>query len=153
MVEEQKQIRQAWVVFTNHTCLPWLKIFKRDFRHCFVIINDGTHWISIDPMAHYMDVVVHEVSASFDLPSWLVGRGHHVARAHVNADLKTPAPWMVFTCVEACKRVLGIHNRFIVTPWQLFKFLRQPQGQDKCHGTRRLVSIFQIFKKESYYYG
>lgn len=153
-MEECKKVKQAWVVFTNHTCLPWLKIFKQDFRHCFVIMNDGTHWISVDPMAHYMDVVVYEVPATFDLPMWLVGRGHAVARAQIKDDLKKRAPWMVFTCVEACKRILGIHNRFIITPWQLFQFLRQPQEKPEQAGLACFVSrFFRPFKKEHYHYG
>ena len=38
---------------------------------------------------------------------------------------KTAAPWGPFTCVEAVKRVLGVRARFILTPWRLYKFLRE----------------------------
>ena len=38
-------------------------------------------------------------------------------------DITKPAPFMLFTCVEAVKRVLGIHRRGIVTPWQLYRHL------------------------------
>jgi len=33
------------------------------------------------------------------------------------------APWMPHTCVEAVKRVIGLHARFIITPWQLYRHL------------------------------
>ena len=41
----------------------------------------------------------------------------------VNRLHKRPAPLMVFTCVEAVKRVLGLHRRLVFTPWQLYRHL------------------------------
>ena len=120
--------RQAWVVFTNQTELPWLRGFKKGFRHCFILINDGEQWISIDPMANYMDVIVHHVPCEFDLPAWLEGRGHSVVPARIDTDKNHGAPWMFMTCVEVCKRILGVHKRTIFTPWKLFQYLEQKNG-------------------------
>ncbi len=122
-MNNQIEKRCAWVVFTNQTQLLWLKILKKGFRHCFVIINDGKNWISIDPMSNYTDIAVHNISHDFDLPKWLRSRGHSVIKACLNNNIKKPAPWMFFTCVEACKRILGIHKRSIFTPWQLYRYL------------------------------
>lgn len=115
---------QAWVVFTGQTDMRWLKFLRPGFRHCYVLLNNGKSWISVDPLSNYMDVSVHHtVPANFDLPLWLKDRGHAVMRAPVQRTRKQ-APWMPFTCVEAVKRVLGIHNRFIVTPWQLYRHIK-----------------------------
>ena len=120
-------IPKAWVVFTGKTDLPWLRILKPGFRHCYVLLNDGERWISLDPLSNYMDVSVHHhVPAEFDLPRWLKTRGHTVVRAETQR-IKKEAPWMIFTCVEAVKRTLGIHDRFIFTPWQLYRRLMAPQ--------------------------
>lgn len=116
--------QRAWVIFSNNTDLPWLKVLKQGFRHCSVLINDGTHWVTFDPMSNYTDVVVHNMPANFDLPQWLTDRGHHVVPAQIERP-DVPAPWTVLTCVEAVKRVLGIHHFFIFTPWQLYKYLLQ----------------------------
>ncbi len=116
--------RFAWVVFTNQTDLPWLRILKIGYRHCFIIIRDGEHWVSIDPMANYMDVGLHQVIDGVDLPYWLESQGHQVIQAGLNSNIDKAAPWMFFTCVEACKRVLGIHNRFVFTPYQLYRYLK-----------------------------
>lgn len=119
----------AWVVFTGKTDLPWLRMFKKGFRHCYVLLNDGERWISLDPMSNCMDVSVHHhVSATFDLPAWLRKRGQIIVPAPV-CRIKKEAPWMAFTCVEAVKRVLGLHNRFIVTPWQLYRHLMQTSSE------------------------
>ncbi len=127
--------QQAWIIFTNQTDLPWLSLCKEGFRHCFVLIHDGQNWISVDPMANYMEVVVHSVPIEFDLPAWLEERGNHVIKANITREIKRSAPIMLFTCVEACKRILGIHKRFIFTPWQLYRHLLMEQE----HGHKNSV--------------
>lgn len=117
----------AWVIFSGETDLPWLRILKPGFRHCFVLMHDGKHWISVDPLANHTEVTVHHVPGDFDLPRWLADRGQRVVPAQVCRTRMRLAPVGLFTCVEAVKRVLGLHDGLIVTPWQLFKKLsRQP---------------------------
>ena len=118
--------QEAWVVFSGETDLPWLKILKKGYRHCFVLINDGQRWFSIDPLSAYTEVqVYHHILPSFDLPSWLQSRGYQIIKTSIERQHKRSAPIMVFSCVEVIKRVLGIHKRFIFTPWQLYQFLQQ----------------------------
>lgn len=118
--------QNAWVVFTGETDWPWLRLLRRGFRHCFIIINDGNGWVSLDPLLNHTDVQVYRhLPADFDLPSWLKGRGLLVMRADLDRTKKRPAPLMFFTCVEAVKRVLGLHARFVLTPWQLYRHLQK----------------------------
>jgi hypothetical protein len=118
--------QEAWVVFSGRTDLPWLRFLRPAFRHCFIVLRDGGRWVTVDPMLHHMEVRVHHhLPAEFDLPRWLRGRGQTVVSApSVNPPAK-PAPWRPFTCVEAVKRILGIHRGFILTPWQLYRFLAE----------------------------
>lgn len=116
--------QQAWVVFSGQTEISWLRFLKPGFRHCYVLLNDGERWMSLDPLSHVTEVSVHHhVPVDFDLPTWLMERGNRVVRAPMMRDIKKPAPFMLFTCVEAVKRVLGIHQRSIFTPWQLYRHL------------------------------
>ena len=128
--QTQENIQRAWVVFSGKADLPWLRILRPGFRHCFVLLNDGTHWLSVEPLLTHMEVqIYHTVPADFDLPEWLSRRGQVVVEAPIARHHKKPAPWMVFSCVEVVKRVLGVHKRFIVTPWQLYRYLeRMPQS-------------------------
>ncbi|MEM7679506.1 MAG: hypothetical protein AAF182_00680 [Pseudomonadota bacterium] len=119
ILNEQK----AWVIFSNNTDLPWLKWLRKGFRHCSVLINDGEHWITFDPLSNYTDIVVHSMPSAFDLPLWLEDRGHKVVSAPINR-VKKPAPWTLLTCVESVKRVLGIHKCTVLTPWQLYQYLK-----------------------------
>lgn len=124
LLSSVNEYQKAWVVFSGQTEISWLKFLKPGFRHCYVLINDGERWTSLDPLSHVTEVSVHHhVPADFDLPAWLESRGNRVVKAPMNRDITKPAPFMLFTCVEAVKRVLGIHRRGIVTPWQLYRHL------------------------------
>lgn len=132
---------RAWVVFSGKTDLRFLRILKPGFRHCFVLLNDGNCWVSVDPMSHYTEVLVHQVSSDFDLPRWLERRGHKVVAAPVNHSAKTPAPFGIFSCVEAVKRVLGIHAFAVITPWQLYRHLTKPSEEKEIiHGKSRITA-------------
>lgn len=117
---------KAWVVFSGQADRPWLKFLRPGFRHCFVILHDGHNWLSFDPMLNHIDLQVHNhVPDDFDLPNWLRRRGQRVIAAPVDHSNKNSAPLSLFTCVEAVKRVLGLHRFFILTPWQLYCHLKK----------------------------
>lgn len=115
----------VWVVFSGQTDLSFLKWLKPGFRHCYALIKQGGRWVCVDPMAHHTDVQVYELPEEFDLPQWLRERGMLVIKAPVRRGQGKIAPLMPFTCVEAVKRLLGIHNWLIWTPWQLFEHLEK----------------------------
>lgn len=127
MVKTAKPYQKAWVVFSGQTDLPWLKILKEGYRHCYIILNDGHHWITIDPLSSYMDVSVPDLPSDFNLPLWMKNSGQTVLPAQIR-HIDKQAPWMLFSCVEAVKRVPGIHKRWIITPWQLYRHLQQEQN-------------------------
>lgn len=114
--------QSVWVVFSGQADLKWLRILKPGFRHCYVILNDGEHWISLDPLSGYTEVKVHHIAPDFDLPAWLIARDMIVVQARIAPKCKQ-APIAIHSCVEAVKRVLGLHAPLIVTPYQLYKKL------------------------------
>jgi hypothetical protein len=118
--------QRLWVVFTDQTDLWWLKFLPKGFRHCFVIIHDGKNWITVDPLSNTMEVVVQDVPKEFDLPRWLKEQGHVVLRVRKMPDEAKVAPVMLFSCVEAVKRMIGVRERFILTPRQLYRHLQRP---------------------------
>ena len=127
MTLNAETLPKAWVVFSGKADLPWLNILKPGFRHCFVLLNDGHNWISFDPMANYTELkTYHHLAADFDLPVWLEQRNYLPVPTKIRTPEK-PAPIGFFSCVEAIKRVLGIHDRLILTPHQLYQHLTQKQ--------------------------
>ena len=127
MNRKTKQPPKAWVVFSGQADLPWLKILKEGYRHCYILLNDGKHWVTIDPLSNYMDVCVHDFTLDFNLPLWMKNRGYIIMPAQIR-HIDKQAPWMPFSCVEAVKRVLGIHKKWIFTPWQLYRYLQKEQN-------------------------
>lgn len=118
----QPKPQKAWVVFSGQTDMWWLKCLKPGYRHCYVLINDGEHWLSVDPLSCHTEIIVHHIAPDFDLPDWLRARNFKVVPATMTPQT-SPAPWMVYSCVEAVKRILGLHKFWIITPWQLYKAL------------------------------
>lgn len=116
----------ALVVFCDGTELAWLRLLKPGFRHVFVALRDGPHWVTLDPLSPHMEVVVQDLPPGFDLARWFRDRGLTVVETVPDRSRRTPAPWAPFTCVEAVKRVLGLHAPFILTPWQLYRRLTVP---------------------------
>ena len=114
---------RAWVVFSGQAELWWLRLLRPGFRHCFVALNDGRHWVVVDPLAPFTDVAVLGIGAGYDLPGWFRGLGMIVLPAPMRPGHARPAPWGPFTCVEAVKRVLGLHAPLVLTPWQLYRRL------------------------------
>ena len=119
---------RAWVVFSGQVELRWLRVLRPGFRHCFVALNDGRHWLVVDPLAPFTDVAVLDLPADYDLPDWFRGLGFTVVPARLRRGLTRPAPWGPATCVEAVKRVLGLHAPFVLTPWQLYRRLTRPEA-------------------------
>lgn len=113
---------RAWVVFCKNTDIWWLRFLKKGFRHCFLVLNDGCNWITYDPTSAFTDIVVQKTPMDFDLPKWFSQRGDFVVPTIIEKQKKI-APLSIFTCVEGVKRVLGIHNLWILTPYQLYKYL------------------------------
>jgi hypothetical protein len=115
---------EALVFFgENGSGLWWMRFLKKGFRHCFVALHDGWRWIIVDQLLHRTHVAVPPVDNGFDLAAQLREKGYTVVACEVRTPPLKMAPIAISTCVEGVKRVLGIHNRWIVTPWQLYKKL------------------------------
>lgn len=123
--------RDIWVVFTDHTDLFWLKILKRGFRHCYILMYDGMHWTSYDPLASHTEIMFHhDLPDDFDFIAHVEMMGDIAVPALVKLQGKAIAPPAFFTCVEAVKRILGLHSVLTWTPWQLYKYLTKQNSLD-----------------------
>lgn len=114
----------VYVVFTDQTDLWWLKFLRHGFRHCFVLIRFADIWISVDALAHKTEVMRLDVPDSFSIVGWLESQGDRVIHVPIQPNKATPLCPSLFSCVENVKRILGVRAPFIMTPWQLFKYLK-----------------------------
>ena len=110
-----------YIAFSGKADVRFLRLLKPGFRHCFALIRGQGAWLMVDPMLHKMDVSFAQVPADFDFPAWMRARGYRVLRAPKLQPPRRMALPSPFTCVEAMKRLIGLHDWRVLTPWQLYR--------------------------------
>lgn len=115
---------RAVAVFSGDAGIWWLRLLKPGFRHCFVAVEVQGGWVVVEPMSHYTMVTHLSLPAGFDLAGWYRTRGLAAVEVRVVEPARRAMPWRPYSCVEAAKRVLGVRAGWVLTPWQLFRFLR-----------------------------
>lgn len=110
----------AVVVFVGDTELKCLRWLRAGFRHCFVVVRSGGHWVACDPLCHRTLLVVLPPVPRADLMRLYRRRGYHVLATTTMIPPRVVAPVRPFTCVEAVKRILGLRAPWVFTPWQLY---------------------------------
>lgn len=117
--------RQALVVFSDAVGLWWLRLLRPGFRHCFVALSYADCWVVVDPMSHYTAVAHFPLSQEFDLAAWYRQHGLTVVRIENRSPSKRVILLMPHSCVECVKRILGIRAAWVLTPWQLYRYVNK----------------------------
>ena len=118
---------EVYVAFEDTNCLWWLKFLKPGFRHCYVILVafEKHAVVLLNPRSNRIDVELYtSCNTKKFMTEFARKEGVSLCRVHMEETVFKPAPFMVFTCVEFVKRVLGIHNISIITPYQLYKKIK-----------------------------
>tara|TARA_B100001750_G_C15418349_1_gene551567 strand:+ start:550 stop:966 length:417 start_codon:yes stop_codon:yes gene_type:complete len=118
-----------WVVFSDDTDIRMLKILRKGFRHCFIMMQQDQRWILIDPRADKTDIRVLPHPVHFNFPRYFTQQGKIVVKAPTFITPRKIAPLSPFSCVETVKRVLGVHKRFLITPYRLYRYLLKSQSK------------------------
>jgi hypothetical protein len=124
--------RRALVIFSGRCGVWWLRWLRPGFRHCFAAVDDGAQWLTVDPLLHRLEVRASGLSSAFDLAA------EYRRMDLVVLDIAPPeialrtAPVGIFTCVETVKRLLGLRARWVLTPWQLYRFLVRRDLADRA---------------------
>jgi hypothetical protein len=125
---------QAIVVFMGDVSVGWAKLLKPGFRHCFTVVGRRDQWIVFDPMCNFTNLGIVSGPTIDHVAEWYRQYGFTVVKTAVRRDEPRAMEWRLFTCVEAVKRVLGIHAPWVVTPWQLYHHIA------RCEETKTLTS-------------
>ena len=112
---------RAVVVFVEETRLPKLRRLKPGFRHCYLYLRVERGWIGLDPLSHVWEIR--------DFPDWdrgadLAAHLRRLGQCALTVPIFEPparlAPPLPVSCVEAVKRLIGLHSWSVRTPWELF---------------------------------
>ncbi|MHA1566438.1 MAG: hypothetical protein ACTSX7_14085 [Alphaproteobacteria bacterium] len=114
---------RALVVFHNNGAGVGRRWLHKRYQHVFVALPDGSHWITIDGRAGQP---VFEVVANinYDLAGFYRAQGFDVVET-ARRRCHFRWPWITATCVGATKRILGLRAPWVVTPYQLLKYLKR----------------------------
>lgn len=131
--------QECWVVFADApravlARMPWLRLLRRGFRHCFVAVRDSCGWLAVDPLSRRLVLARLSEDPLVDVAASLRARGLAVLgpfRPAAPTATRLP-PLAPFTCVTLCLRMLGMAPGLTVTPWQLFQRLAtQPLASNR----------------------
>lgn len=130
--------RRAIVVFEDRCQAKSLLWLRRGYRHCFCLIQCPVGWLVCDPLkaATRLDVIT-----AYDELELLAHYGRLGMQAIAGDRLPTdgrPSFVRPLTCVELVKRIVGLRDPAVWTPYQLYRALRSHgfEGPD-ASGHRR----------------
>ena len=113
--------RRALVGFVDRPATRLHRLLRPGFRHCFVLLDDGSGWVLIDPLKHRIEIRRVDPPAGFDLATFYLRRGHRVLEGRVRPRQAMAGLVPEFsTCVTVVKRALGIVSPRVQTPHQLY---------------------------------
>ncbi|NVK19309.1 MAG: hypothetical protein HWE30_11485 [Methylocystaceae bacterium] len=115
----------ALVVFSDNAGAWWLRLLKPGFRHCFVILETDRGCIWLDPLSNGFTVKPLEGYEMAGLLKWYKDQGMRVLKINVDNTSAAAHFWAPMTCVEVVKRLIGLRETFVLTPWQLYRTLNK----------------------------
>lgn len=89
---DNNQVRAACVVFSGRADLPWLRLLKPGFRHCFLVIRRADCWVMYEPLSNRTEISVIPNNPEFNLVDWLRQMEFTVLPARIQAPRSKPAP-------------------------------------------------------------
>jgi len=99
-----------YVVFEKAKTLSFLRYFlHNEISHCYVIWHDGEKWMKYNTTVDYVDICELTEVGGIIIP--------------ITKQDTEGSPICFNTCVSAVKRYIGLRDKFIFTPYQLYKRL------------------------------
>lgn len=121
-------VETYYIVFTNakHNG-AFLRHLKKGFQHVFAVKKSfgKKFWIAVNPMTDYMLV---DIIPTRDYPlirDVLVDKTATVLECEVTIREKKGHRIHFISCVETIKALLGIRAFWVITPYQLYKYLKK----------------------------
>jgi hypothetical protein len=127
--------QQAWIMFGGRAELPWLRLLRPGFRHCFAAIAEDDGWLVLDPLSGRLVATRLDLPPGFDLPGFYRRAGFRALGPFVPAGprrRRLPA-LRPMTCVGLCQAVLGADAPPALTPYGLYRSLRRRAAESSTN--------------------
>lgn len=126
------QHRQVLVAFTDRTEISWLRILKPGFRHCLAIVQCGGCWVVCEGLSRHLALNALDSDGLSVFLEDLCRKGYRIVRTigmeehGPSVAVATPGIRIApFTCVEVVKRILRVDRHGVLTPYQLWKAVKE----------------------------
>ena len=121
-------MHKRFYVFFCRGVMPWyLKLLDSDISHCFTLehqlLGGYDHLIRVENLTNVVEVTTY--FAPLKEVMMLFPHDMKMLTIDVEVDPLIPHnPLGIIECVSLTKKLLGINQPFILTPLQLYKFLK-----------------------------
>ncbi len=117
--------QQVWIVFSGRADMPWQRLLRQGFRHCFAAIHDDHGWSVLDPLQGRLVVARIDADPDFHLPAFYRRAGLlPIGPFAPSPPRAAPLPQLLpMNCVGLCRAVLGAAAPFALTPHGLYRAL------------------------------
>ncbi|WP_187830396.1 hypothetical protein [Siccirubricoccus phaeus] len=119
--------QRVYIAFGGAAELPWLRLLRPGFRHCFAALEEAGGWLVADPLSGRLVLTRLDLPAGFDLPGFYRRAGLTVLGPFQPGGPRwsvLPSLWPL-NCVSFCRAVLGCGAPFAVTPHGLYRGLKR----------------------------
>ena len=115
---------KIYVVFNKDDNHWWTRFLHKEIQHCFVLKPLGYNYVVSQKTTSKFDLfTVSDKNDILDKPYRLMSC----------IQKKSPRGLLMLnTCVGHTKQMLGINKPFILTPYQLYKYLRSQNETPKA---------------------
>ena len=114
----------AIVVFEARGDSRLASLLRPGFAHCFCLLRRSAGWLVCDPLRDRLRLEIVDAYPVAELVSRLSSRSRTLlVGTERESGSSLPFVGGPTTCVEIVKRVVGRPAPWVVTPWQLYKFL------------------------------
>ncbi|MCO6419112.1 hypothetical protein JYK14_23550 [Siccirubricoccus sp. KC 17139] len=119
--------QRVYIAFGGAAELPWLRLLRPGFRHCFAALEEAGSWLVADPLSGRLVLTRLDLPPGFDLPGFYRRAGLTVLGPFRPGGARwsvLPSLWPL-NCVSLCRAVLGSAAPFALTPHGLYRGLRR----------------------------
>lgn len=113
------------IVFSDKERLHLWDLFtSKGFRHCFALRWDGFNWVLVDPLGSWLEVQVMPYGIDENVPQKMLDLGHKLLYVRKNRSFRIILRGPM-TCVNIMKHLIGLRAFWIITPKQLYNYLKR----------------------------
>ena len=116
------RFEKAIVGFGGEPTFWWMRFLKKGFYHCLIALGGDSFWILIDPLVAQIDMIVLQQA---DVERFLNKNGYTTVHVSVKNPVGHRLRIRPYSCVETVKKILGIQDNSLWTPYQLYLFLKK----------------------------